>query len=108
MRVHDNGAYFTVTVTAVEVRKFKATWPCSGLPGTRIWFQFDKRNGDLVDIGPYHYAHRIDGPAAAALSQDAQRYGAARLQATAKKTVNLALERGEPHEPQPQSRQRPH
>ena len=79
MRVYDNGCFFTVAVSARDVETFKRSWPCSGLPSRAVAFQFDKRNGDLVDITPYRYAHRFDGPAAVALSEDAQAYGRKRL-----------------------------
>lgn len=75
MRAYDNGCLYTVTVSAAEVHAFNQTWPCSSLPERSIWFQFDKRNGDIVDLHPYS----IDGPEVVALSQDAQAYGRKRL-----------------------------
>ncbi len=71
MRYYDNGCFYSVAVSRAEVEAFKATWPCSGLPDRAIWFQFDKRNGDLVDIRPSD----IDGEDLLALSHDAQAYG---------------------------------
>jgi hypothetical protein len=79
MRARNNGSLYTVSISRQEVEEFKDRWPCSGLPDRAISFQFDKRNGDLVDIFPYRYAHLFDGPAALALSQDAQEYGAKKL-----------------------------
>ena len=38
-----------------------------------IRFEFDKRNGDLVDISPD--SSGFDGPDLLALSEDAQAYG---------------------------------
>jgi hypothetical protein len=70
VRFIDNGSLFTVQVSRAEVEQFKDTWPCSGLPNRAIWFQFDKRNGDLVDMSPN--MEKYDGPALVALSQDAQ------------------------------------
>lgn len=75
MRVKDNGCFFSVSVSEREVSEFKAKWPCSGLPERSIWFQFQKSNGDLVDLSPSD----IDGEALLALSQDAQAYGEKRL-----------------------------
>ncbi len=77
MKAFDNGCFYSVSVSAAEVENFKSTWPCSGLPGHAIWFQFDKRNGDLVDIKPD--SNNFDGPALLALSNDAQAYGKKRL-----------------------------
>lgn len=77
MRIRDCGAYVNVNVSADEVRAFKASWPCSGLPSRAIGFQFDKRNGDLVDVWGTREEH--DGPALLALSHDAGNYAAKRL-----------------------------
>lgn len=77
MRVYDNGSFYTVTVSRAEVDAFKRQYPCSGLPSRALWFQFDKRNGDIVELSPG--SERFDGPALLALSQDAQAYGVRRL-----------------------------
>lgn len=79
MRVYDNGAFYTVAVYAGEVRRFNDSWPGSRLPNRAITFEFDKSNGDLVDILPHDIADEVDGPEAVALSQDAQKYGRERL-----------------------------
>ena len=47
MRVRDEGAFYTVFVSAREVSEWNRRWPCSTLEG-RQSFTFD-RNGDLVD-----------------------------------------------------------
>jgi hypothetical protein len=75
MRFHDNGAFYSVSVSAAELRDFAPRWPCSGMrSATRgLWFQFDKRNGDLVDIKGERKAY--DDGAVRALSFAAQRYG---------------------------------
>ena len=76
MKYHDNGCFYSVTVTTAEVEAFKKQWPCNGLPSRLIWFQFDKRNGDLVDMRPYNLEDRgVDGSAVLALCGDAQAYG---------------------------------
>ena len=80
MRFHDNGCFYSVTVTRAEVESFKDQWPCNGLPERAIWFQFDKRNGDLVDMRPSNLEERgADGGAVLALSQDAQAFGKAQI-----------------------------
>jgi len=74
MRFYDNGSFYSVSVSSSEIESFNRRWPCSILRG-RYWFQFDKRNGDLVDMTGYG-----DGPEVLALSQDAQKFGMERLQ----------------------------
>ena len=75
MRVRDLGSAFNVSVSRWEVQEFGESWPCAELPDKGITFQFDKGNGDLIDVWP----NDIDGPAVLALSQDAQEYGSKRL-----------------------------
>ncbi len=77
MRYYDNGRYYTVSVSKREVEAFKRRWPCSELPDKSIAFQFDKRNGDLVDI-----SLDVDGPDVLALSEDAQAYGESAVSAS--------------------------
>jgi hypothetical protein len=76
MRYHDNGAFYSVSVSAAELRDFAACWPCSGMRGASrgMAFQFDKRNGDLVDIDGERAGY--DEGAVVALSEDAQRFAA--------------------------------
>ena len=73
----DNGCFYTVRVSARGVEAFNDSWPCSRLPEKAISFQFDKRNGDLVNIRPD--SSRFDGPELVALSEDAQNWGATQL-----------------------------
>ena len=49
MRVYNNGCFVTVTVSEREVKDFAAQWPCFGEAGA-LAFQFDAKNGDLVDL----------------------------------------------------------
>ena len=80
MQCFDNGAFYSVTVTRTEVSEFADNWPCSGLNRDRgVTFQFDKRNGDLVDSTDSRNHPHADGSAILALSQDAQAYGCKRL-----------------------------
>lgn len=76
MRVFDQLAFVRVTVSAEEVRAFRAKWPGSALPARGISFTFDAENGDLVDL---QGAGNYDGSDLLALSQDASSYAAERL-----------------------------
>ena len=77
MRAHDNGSLFSVSISAADVADFKAHWPCSGLTGRPVWAQFEKRNGDLVDLR--HDPRDADGAALVALIADGQNYAARML-----------------------------
>jgi hypothetical protein len=74
MRAFDQGCYMRVTVSEVEVRAWKRTYPCSGVPSRGVSFTFDKR-GNLVALFP----NNLDGPGVSALAEDAMRYGRTRL-----------------------------
>lgn len=51
IRTYDNGAFYGVSIGENEISEFRSRFPASGLGGLRnCWAQFDKRNGDLVDI----------------------------------------------------------
>jgi hypothetical protein len=76
MRCYDNGIFFTVLCSERDVSEFAGKWPCFGNVRS-YWFQFDKRNGDLVDTN--HIDGETDGAGIVALSYDCQRYGAQRL-----------------------------
>lgn len=69
-RIFDGGAFVRVSMSARDVAAFKSQWPASGLPDRSITFEFDKRNGDLVDMTPSN----VDGPAALAMSEDAWKH----------------------------------
>lgn len=79
MQAFDNGSYFTVTVTRREIEAFAARWPCSGMrsPRRALTFQFEKRNGDLVDLTGE--APGYDEGAVSALADHAKEYGRRRL-----------------------------
>jgi hypothetical protein len=76
MRYHDNGSLYSVSVSPSDLRAFAATWPCSGMrnPSRGMWFQFEKSNGDLVDIKGERKSY--DEGAVKALSEDAQKFAA--------------------------------
>lgn len=79
MKFIDNGSFYSVSVSARELQDFAARWPCSGMRNaTRgVWFQYDKRNGDLVDIQGERPGY--DEGAVKALSDDAQTWAAPHL-----------------------------
>lgn len=78
MRIKDLGSTYRVYVSSDDVYAFTRTWPCSGLSWSRgCWFEFEKRNGDLVDI---RHPGSSDGAALVALAEDAQRFGQTRVQ----------------------------
>lgn len=80
MKAHDNGSLYSVSISAFDVYNFKTSWPCSGMPNRALWAQFDKRNGDLVDIRPNNWEERgADGHAMLALLADAQKYAKRKL-----------------------------
>ena len=75
MKFYDKGSLFGVTVGKAEVHAWKRRWPASGLGDGPCYFEFNKRNGDLVDVkGPGAHSW-ADGPGLVALSYDAQRWG---------------------------------
>lgn len=80
MKYTDNGCFHSVTISAAEVRAFKSTWPCSGLPEAKLWVQFQKSNGDLVDMQPSNWEDRgANGSAMLALIDDAQQFANSKL-----------------------------
>jgi hypothetical protein len=85
MKTYDNGSFYTVRAGCDDVEILAETWPCSGFCyGDTVQAEFDKRNGDLVDLvlrgnGRVKDSERIDGAAMLALVNDMQRAGAARL-----------------------------
>ena len=76
MRTYDNGCFFTVAASEREVADFASKWPCFGEPKS-LWFQFDKRNGDLTDLGPNDDG--LDSAGVAALAADCKAVGIKRL-----------------------------
>ena len=89
-RVFDGGCFVRVSMSAREVAAFKRSWPGSGLPNRGITFEFDKRNGDLVDLRPSN----VDGSDALALSQDAWNHYATRTKRNPALAADLADVRG--------------
>ena len=79
MQVFNNGSAVTVTVTRREIDEFRRSWPCSGLSDKPVTFQFDKRNGDLIDSNDAANHPNADGSALVALAADAKLVGWTRL-----------------------------
>lgn len=77
MKAHDNGCFYSVTISTADVYAFRQQWPCSNLPDRSIWAQFDRRNGDLVDLKPS--LENADGGAVLAIIADGQAYAKKRL-----------------------------
>ena len=78
--VSQNNTWIKVSFSENELDDFKRRWPCNNIPDKvrSAWFEFDKRNGDLVDYGP-RTLHALsatghDNGAVLALSHDAWRY----------------------------------
>ena len=93
-RVHDNGCFFTVSLSQADVTSWAQSWPCFDARRA-AWFQFDKRNGDL--IGMDESLRDADPSGVLALSHDAQAYGAARLAGRRVKfRAELALQGAQP------------
>lgn len=75
MKFWSNGSAYTVECTAADVSMFASAWPCFG-ETKAIWFQFDRHNGDLIDMGD---SSGMDEQGVVALSHDAQKYGLEKL-----------------------------
>lgn len=73
--VERNSGTYTVTLSPEAVADWKSNWPGSRLPVRELSFDFDLRNGDLVDMNPSD----MDGEDVLALSNDAAWLGAKKL-----------------------------
>lgn len=80
MKLYDNGSLYTVSYSSDDARAFADRWPCSTVRGSGS-FQFQKSNGDLVDVTGS--AARNDGDDWAAFSQDCQAFAENRFAALA-------------------------
>jgi hypothetical protein len=76
MRYFDNGCFYTVACSRADVEAFASRWPCFG-PAKPMWFQFDRRNGDLVDYGGADLSN--DARGVSALADDAKAYAVGRM-----------------------------
>lgn len=86
MEARLNGTVYTVLVTNAEVSDFAATWPGNHFDRDAEYvFEFDVRNGDLVDINAVRDSQVVpttedeDGPEFVAMSEDAGKFGAEAL-----------------------------
>lgn len=75
MKFWSNGYAYTVECTAGDVSMFASAWPCFG-EVKALWFQFDVKSGDLIDMGD---SSGMDEQGVVALSHDAQKYGLEKL-----------------------------
>jgi hypothetical protein len=71
-RAYDNGSFYTVSYSAADADAFRRQWPGSTVRG-KGWFEFDKKNGDLIGGGGSMMEH--DGSDWLAFSQDMQAHG---------------------------------
>jgi hypothetical protein len=85
MRARLQDGEFVVEVDPEEVEEFAAHWPCSNLTTTAAKeFSFSAGNGDLIDACTLGDGRRLstledDGPALAALAEEALLFGARTL-----------------------------
>jgi len=81
-RVFDRGSTYRVSLGPDALARFRSRYPASGLDSlSRVSFDFEKRNGDLVDnrCNGRRSCASFDGEALKILSQDAQCIGEKRL-----------------------------
>ncbi|MGU3404596.1 hypothetical protein [Methylobacterium brachiatum] len=85
MRARLQGGEFVVEVDREEVEEFASHWPCSNLTTSAAKeFSFSAGNGDLIDACTLSDGQRLstledDGPALAALAEEALLFGARAL-----------------------------
>ncbi len=69
MIVKDRGRYYSVCISENDIYRFNGQWPGSRMKRA-FCAEFDKRNGDLVDLTGK--GSRVDGPEVTAIVEDAQ------------------------------------
>lgn len=72
MKLYNLGSFVRVQISARDISSFNSTWPCSDLPERGAWFEFQRKNGDIVDMSPG--LMNADGSAVSALCDDAKRF----------------------------------
>lgn len=74
IRTYDNGSDYSISFGEREIHAFRIRWAVSGLNALHsVWAQFDRLNGDLVDLRCNgRGCERFDGPALKALVDDMQ------------------------------------
>jgi len=50
MKTKDLGSIIEVSFNAEDIRLFNSSFPCSDIPVRDVFFQFEKKTGDLVDM----------------------------------------------------------
>lgn len=76
MKFYDNGAFYTVEMSVCDVTVWARNWPCFGSERA-MWFQFGKRNGDLVDMSD---SDGLDESGVVALSHYAQKWAQVQME----------------------------
>lgn len=72
VKCRDKGSSAGITVSEDAVYTFRQGWPGSGLPSRSLWFEVDKRNGDLLDLSWPERVTQNAGDALNALMDDAK------------------------------------
>ena len=73
MKIKNLGSIIEVSFDAEEIALFNASFPCSGIPARDVFFQFEKKTGDLVDMSD-HLREVENGAAVSALCDDAKAF----------------------------------
>lgn len=73
MKTKDLGSIVEVSFSAEDVRLFNSSFPCSDIPIRNGFFQFEKKNGDLVDASEYLRGVE-NGSAVSALCDEAKSF----------------------------------
>ena len=73
MTIQNRGSIYEVSLKACEVARFNASFPCSDIPEMDCFFQFHKKNGDLIDMS-CHLSAVENSSAISALCEDARVY----------------------------------
>lgn len=73
MKIKNLGSIVEVNFSAKEIALFNSTFPCSGVPVREVFFQFEKKTGDLVDESE-HLRGVENGSAVSALCDEAKSF----------------------------------
>lgn len=76
MRVKDSGGFYGVCFSAADIAAFNRRWPGSRMRRP-FCAEFDKRNGDLVDLTGR--GSNVDGPEVTAIVEDGQAHAIQKL-----------------------------
>ena len=70
VRCRDKGSTVGINISENAVWYWKRRWPASGMPDKALWFEVEKRNGDLIYISNGRW-EQADGSAVGAMMNDA-------------------------------------